>query len=111
MSAIPGLPPPKPIPIKERASIVFVEKGEVDRRDGAFVVIDKTGERMQIPIGGVACLMLEPGARISHGAVALAAQAGTLLVWAGEAGVRVYAAGQPGGARSDRLLWQARSFR
>jgi CRISPR-associated protein Cas1 len=26
----------------------------------------------------------------------------------GEAGVRLYAAGQPGGARADRLLYQAR---
>ena len=33
---------------------------------------------------------------------------GTLLVWVGEAGVRLYAAGQPGGARSDRLLYQAK---
>ena len=53
-------------------------------------------------------LMLEPGARISHAAVALAARAGTLIVWVGEAGVRLYAAGHPGGARSDRLLWQAK---
>ena len=51
--------------------------------------------------------MLEPGARISHSAVALAARAGTLVTWVGEAGVRLYAAGQPGGARSDKLLWQA----
>jgi CRISPR-associated protein Cas1 len=32
----------------------------------------------------------------------------TLLVWVGEAGVRLYASGQPGGARADRLLHQAR---
>ena len=51
--------------------------------------------------------MLEPGARISHAAIALAARAGTLVTWVGEAGVRFYSAGQPGGARSDRLLWQA----
>jgi CRISPR-associated protein Cas1 len=31
-----------------------------------------------------------------------------LLIWVGEAGVRLYAAGQPGGARADRLLYQAR---
>jgi CRISPR-associated protein Cas1 len=53
---------------------------------------------------GVVCLMLEPGTRVSHAAVALAARAGTLLIWVGEAGVRLYAAGQPGGARADRLL-------
>jgi CRISPR-associated protein Cas1 len=51
--------------------------------------------------------MLEPGSRVSHRAAALAARAGTLLIWVGESGVRLYAAGQPGGARSDRLLYQA----
>jgi len=105
---LPGLAPPKPIPIKDRSSIVFVEKGQIDVLDGAFVVIDATGVRTHIPIGGFACLMLEPGTRVSHAAVALAAGAGPLLVWVGEAGVRLYASGQPGGARADRLLWQAR---
>jgi CRISPR-associated protein Cas1 len=105
---MPGLPPPRPIPIKERASILFLEKGRLDVLDGAFVVVDDTGVRVHIPVGGVACLMLEPGTRVSHAAVALAARTGTLLIWVGEAGVRLYAAGQPGGARADRLLYQAR---
>ena len=104
---LPGLPPPKPIPLKERAALVFVERAQIDVADGAFVAIDADGVRTHIPIGGIACLMLEPGARISHAAVALAARAGTLVTWIGEAGVRFYSAGQPGGARSDKLLWQA----
>lgn len=102
------LPPLKPLPIKERLSILFVEKGQLDVLDGAFVVVDKNGVRTHIPVGGVACLMLEIGTRISHAAVRLAAQVGTLLVWIGEGGVRLYSAGQPGGARSDRLLYQAK---
>ena len=107
------LPPLKPIPIKERMSIVFVEKGEIDVVDGAFVVVDQQGFRVRpvlthIPLGGVACIMLEPGTRVSHMAAALAARVGTLLVWVGEAGVRLYSSGQPGGARADRLLYQAR---
>ena len=104
----PPLPPLKPIPIKERLSILYIEKGHLDVLDGAFVVVDKTGVRTHIPVGGVACLMLEPGTRISHAACALAARVGTLLVWIGEAGVRLYSAGQPGGARADRLLYQAK---
>src|SRR5271169_1584412 len=107
-ASLSGLPAPRPVPMKERSSIMFVEKGQLDVLDGAFVVVDKTGVRTHIPIGGLACLMLEPGARVSHAAVALASRAGTLIVWVGEAGVRLYAAGQPGGARSDRLLYQAR---
>jgi CRISPR-associated protein Cas1 len=100
--------PLKPIPMKERVSMIFVYYGRIDVVDGAFVVIDKNGVRKHIPVGSVACILLEPGTRVSHAAVRLAAQVGTLLVWVGEAGVRLYASGQPGGARSDRLLYQAR---
>lgn len=102
------LPPLKPIAMKERLSILFIEKGHLDVLDGAFVVVDKTGVRTHVPVGGVACLMLEPGTRVSHAAAALAARVGTLLVWIGEAGVRLYSSGQPGGARADRLLYQAK---
>ena len=102
------LPPLKPIAMKERISMIFIERGEIDVLDGAFVVIDKNGVRTHIPVGSLACIMLEPGTRVSHRAAALAARVGTLLVWVGEAGVRLYASGQPGGARSDRLLYQAK---
>nr|MBC8360028.1 type I-E CRISPR-associated endonuclease Cas1 [Candidatus Desulfatibia profunda] len=104
----PILPPLKPIPIKDRISVLFVEKGQLDVLDGAFVLVDKNGVRTHIPVGGVACLMLEPGTRVSHAAAVLASRVGCLLVWVGEAGVRLYSAGQPGGARADRLLYQAR---
>ena len=100
--------PLKPIPMKDRVSMIFVEYGQIDVKDGAFVVIDQTGVRTHIPVGSVACIMLEPGTRVSHAATKLAAEVGTLLVWVGEAGVRLYASGQPGGARADRLLYQAK---
>jgi len=104
----PILPPLKPIPMKNRLSVLFIEKGNLDVLDGAFVVVDKNGVRTHVPVGGVACLMLEPGTRVSHAAATLASRVGCLLVWIGEAGVRLYASGQPGGARADRLLYQAK---
>lgn len=101
--------PLKPIPIKDRHSMIFIGMGRIDVKDGAFVVIDEVnGERMLIPVGSLACILLEPGTRISHAAVKLASTTGTLLIWVGEAGVRLYSVGQPGGARSDRLLYQAK---
>lgn len=102
-----GLPPPTPIPLKDRASLVFVERAQLDVLDGAFVAVNADGTRTHIPVGGLAGLMLEPGARISHAAIALAARTGTLITWVGEAGVRLYSAGHPGGSRADKLLWQA----
>ncbi|MBW7983481.1 type I-E CRISPR-associated endonuclease Cas1e [Enterobacillus tribolii] len=100
--------PLNPIPLKDRISMIFLQYGQIDVIDGAFVLIDKTGIRTHIPVGSVACIMLEPGTRVSHAAIRLAATVGTLLVWVGEAGVRLYASGQPGGARSDKLLYQAK---
>jgi CRISPR-associated protein Cas1 len=100
--------PLRPIPIKDRAAMVFLEYGQLDVIDGAFVLVDQNGVRVQIPAAGLVCILLEPGTRVSHAAVALAARVGCLLVWVGEGGVRLYAAGQPGGARADRLLHQAR---
>lgn len=104
----PILPQLKPIPIKDRLSVLFVEKGNLDVIDGAFVVVDKTGVRTHIPVGSVVCLMLEPGTRVSHAAVTLASRVGCLLVWVGDGAVRLYASGQPGGARADKLLFQAK---
>ena len=83
------LPPLKPLPMKDRVSLIFVQCGQIDVIDGAFVVVDQTGIRTHIPVGSVACIMLEPGSRISHAAVHLASTVGTLLVWIGEAGVRL----------------------
>lgn len=100
--------PLNPIPLKDRTSMIFLQYGQIDVLDGAFVLIDKTGIRTHIPVGSVACIMLEPGTRVSHAAVRLASTVGTLLVWVGEAGVRVYSSGQPGGARADKLLYQAK---
>jgi CRISPR/Cas system-associated endonuclease Cas1 len=76
----------------------------IDRRKG-----ETWGQVLKyVPVGGVSCLMLKPGTRVSHAAVALASRVGCLLVWVGEAGVRLNSAGQPGGARADRLLYQAK---
>jgi CRISP-associated protein Cas1 len=103
-----AMPDLKPTPIKDRVSAVWVEYGRLDVLDGSFVMVDEGGVRTVIPVGAITCIFLEPGTRVSHAAIVLAAKVGTLLLWVGEAGVRLYAAGQPGGARADRLLHQAR---
>ena len=100
--------PSEVIPLKERSSMIFLRYGRVDVEDGAFVLIDEKGVRMQIPVGGLACLLLEPGTVVTHAAVALAASCGTLLLWVGESGVSFYSAGLPGGARTDKLIYQAK---
>jgi len=44
----PRLPPRiKPIPMKERTSLIFLEYGELDVIDGSFVLVDVNGVRVQ----------------------------------------------------------------
>ena len=76
--------PLKPIPIKERLSILFVEKWHLDVLDGAFVVVDKNRCAHTCAYWWRGVSDAGTGARISHAAVALAARVGTLLVWVGE---------------------------
>ena len=76
------------IAIKERSSMLALAYGRLDVEDGALVLVDVNGVRTQIPVGGLACIMLEPGTTVTHAAIALAADCGTLLLWIGEGGVR-----------------------
>jgi len=102
VSVLPGIGPPRPVPIKDRSSYVWLSRGRLDVEDGAFVMVDGEGVRMQSPVGALTCIFLEPGSVVTHAAIVLAARVGTLLVWTGEGGVRFYAVGQPGGTRAER---------
>lgn len=75
----------------------------VDLDDG-----DKTIRETPIPIERLACLMLGSGTSISQEAIKTCARTGCLVLWTGENGVRVYSAGQPGGASGVQILRQAR---
>jgi len=57
------------VPLRERDPFVFVRRGFVDVEDGAVVVADVNGIRMQLPVGALACVFLEPGTSITHAAV------------------------------------------
>ncbi len=95
------------LPIKERRSFLFVGAAQIDVRDGAFVVTTTDGVRTAVPLGTLTCVVLEPGTRVSHAAVALAARLRVLLLWMGDGATRLYSAGRPGGASSEKILRQA----
>lgn len=93
--------------LKNRISTVHVERGTVEVDGSTLVVVDITGVRTQIPVGSTGVIVLEPGSSITHAAVKLCAEARTLILWMGEGGVRLYAAGAEGSAHSYNLLRQA----
>ena len=95
------------IPLKDRSSYIYLEYGTIDVEDGAFILRDINGIRIQIPIASLSCLLVGPGTNMTHAAVRLAAEVSCLILWVGEHGVRLYSTGMPGGHRCDKLLTQA----
>ncbi len=92
--------------------MIFLQYGQIDVLDGAFVLIDKTGIRTHIPVGSVSLVMRwnrERGFPMRQ--CILASTVSTLLVWVGGAGVRVYSSGQPGARRADKFALSGKSWR
>lgn len=103
------------IPVSSRITVLAVEHCKIRMGGSVPIRIDigTAGDNKEIvqetpiPIDRLACLMLGPGTSISQEAVKACANAGCLVLWTGESGVRVYSAGQPGGAFGAHLLRQA----
>ncbi len=104
------------LPISSRISFLTVEHCKIRMGGSVPVRIDidpadgdnqRAVQETPIPMERLSCLMLGPGTSISQDAIKAFANAGCLVLWTGESGVRVYSAGQPGGASGAHILRQA----
>ncbi|GAB3752723.1 type I-E CRISPR-associated endonuclease Cas1e [Zhihengliuella somnathii] len=103
--SIPGAPPPVPtelVRVGDRLSFIYLERCTVSRDDNAVTATDDDGT-VHLPAASLACIILGPGTRVTHAAMALLGDCGVSVVWAGEHGVRYYAHGS-GIAKNSRLL-------
>lgn len=93
----------------DRLSFVYVERCVLHRDSNAVTATDSRGT-IHIPAAMVSALLIGPGVRASHAAIALLGTCGVTVAWVGDGAVRCYATGRPM-ARSSRLLEaQARAF-
>jgi hypothetical protein len=60
-----SLPPLRPLAFKERLWILCIEYGHSETLDSALVMVEKTGGRTRILVGGVACQTLKPRAGVA----------------------------------------------
>jgi CRISPR-associated protein Cas1 len=93
--------------VRDSLSYLYVEHCRVDREDHAIALHDEEGVTL-VPCASLALLMLGPGTRITHAAVAVLADNNCLVAWCGEEGVRMYAHGTGGTRSAAPLLQQAR---
>ncbi|MBU2759710.1 type I-E CRISPR-associated endonuclease Cas1 [Acidithiobacillus thiooxidans] len=104
------------LPVSGRISFLMMDHCKIRMGGSVPIQIDmgladgnaeETVQETPIPIDRLACLMLGPGTSISQDAIKACADAGCLVLWTGEHGVRVYSAGQPSGASGAHILRQA----
>lgn len=94
------------LPHRIRSPFVALEYGVLRVDDHCLFLDRQDGSGIEVPVGMVSAVLLEPGVSVTHEAVKLAAESDVLLVWVGEAGVRVYSSGMPGGKHAPRLIRQ-----
>ncbi|GAA1471383.1 type I-E CRISPR-associated endonuclease Cas1e [Corynebacterium felinum] len=86
----------------DRISFLYLEHCTIGKSSSALTATDDNGV-IHIPSAVLSVLMLGPGTRVTHQAMATIADSGMSVVWVGEEGVRYYAHGRPIG-RNTRLL-------
>ncbi len=93
--------------LRDGLSFVYLEHGKIERTQHAVEFFDAQGGRTLVPTAALAVLMLGPGTSITHDAVKVLAENGSLVTWGGEQGVRFYAQGLGETRKAYHLLKQA----
>lgn len=84
------------IPHRDRHGVLWLGRGTLGVRDGTVEFRQGSGGDLEegvydIPFQMISCILLEPGATVTHDALRLLARHGTGLLAVGEDGVRLYA--------------------
>jgi len=95
--------------VRDSGSFLYLERGRLEQ-DGRSVQFVNDLGRVAIPVAGVSLLILGPGTTATHRAVVNAAECGCSLVWGGEEGVRLYAAGLGDSRSSRHVLLQVERY-
>lgn len=93
-------------PVSDRLSFLYVEHCMVNQDSCSITFTDKRGQA-KVPSSMLAVLLLGPGCSITHRAIELIADSGTMVIWVGEEGVRYYCHGKPLTHSSSLLIKQA----
>lgn len=83
-------------------SFLYLEHAVIEQEDRSLAAFTAEG-RISLPVASIGCLMLGPGTRITHAAIKTIADAGSVVAWVGEDGLRYYAGGF-GKTRSSAFL-------
>ena len=88
-------------------SQVYIEKAVIEREEHSIVAFTEEG-CITLPAANLSTVMLGPGTRITHAAIKILADCGSVIAWTGSEGLQFYACGQPKTRLSQAVERQAR---
>lgn len=92
--------------MEDRITFLFVEHCTISRDDGALTFTDENNQQ-HIPASVLTTLVLGPGTRITHAAVALCGESGCGIIWTGTDLSPMYAYGSPISGNNKLIVKQA----
>jgi CRISPR-associated protein Cas1 len=88
-------------------SHVYLEHAVIEQEGHSIAAFTPDG-RITLPAANLSSLVLGPGTRITHAAIKVLAECGTLIAWTGGEGLKFYACGQSKTRLSQGIELQAR---
>jgi CRISPR-associated protein Cas1 len=91
----------------DRLTYLYVERARIEQAHKS-IALEQFDGTTEVPVAGLAVLILGPGTTITHAAIRTLAESNCQVLWAGENGVRFYAQGFGGTRQAKNILHQAR---
>ncbi len=93
--------------LRDSLSYLYLEHGRLEQNRKSVAFVDKNGGYTPIPAANLSVLLMGPGTTVTHAAIRALADNGCLVIWSGQDGTRMYAAGMGETRKAYRLLKQA----
>ncbi len=93
--------------LRDSLSYLYLEHGRLEQDKKSVAFVDKKGGYTPIPAAALSVLLMGPGTTVTHAAVKALADNGCLVIWSGQDGTKMYAAGMGETRKAYRLLKQA----
>jgi CRISPR-associated protein Cas1 len=90
-------------------SHVYLEHAVIEQEEHSIAAFTPEG-RITLPAANLSSVMLGPGTRITHAAIKVLADCGSIIIWTGSEGLRFYASGQPKTRLSHGIEAQAKHW-
>ncbi len=93
--------------LDDSLTYLYAECCRIEQEEFSIALVDENG-RTPVPVASLSVLMLGPGTTVTHAAMRALAENGCTVLWTGQDGVRMYAAGTGETRKAYRLEHQAR---